>query len=90
MSKGIDDYDNMDADFVNNESSVAIKMFMHCQMCMEELPEDKSPQEYVHMEAGINFDNKLQINCVRHDLILGTWDIEEKYDDEHCCSCEDC
>tara|TARA_B100001996_G_scaffold335479_1_gene286218 strand:+ start:856 stop:1116 length:261 start_codon:yes stop_codon:yes gene_type:complete len=78
-------------EFTENESSVMIKMFMHCYLCVQECPDDKSPQEYVHMEAGINYDNKLQINCVRHDLVLGDWIIEEKYED-HCCSCgnEEC
>tara|TARA_B100001996_G_scaffold377408_1_gene360000 strand:+ start:944 stop:1192 length:249 start_codon:yes stop_codon:yes gene_type:complete len=69
-----------------------IKMYMHCNDCMLELPDDLSPQENIHIEVGINYDNLLQINCIRHDKILGTFDIGELsdvgIDDEHCCSCD--
>ena len=67
-----------------------IQMFLHCQFCVQELPEDTSPQDWVHIEAGINYDNKLQINCVRHDIVLGAWEIDVEYDTDHCCSCGDC
>ena len=41
-------------------ASSMIKQFMHCASCMQELPEDSSPQEYVWIEVGINYDDMIQ------------------------------
>jgi hypothetical protein len=44
-----------------------IQMFFHCKKCLDELPEDKSPREWVRMEAGWSNEG-LQVWCVRHEM----------------------
>lgn len=75
---------------MSSTTSDMIKSFMHCQFCMTDLPDDLSPQEFIHVEVGINYDNLLQINCIRHDIVLATFDVGDVVDDDHCCNCEDC
>ena len=44
-----------------------IEMFFHCKKCLEELPPDTSPREWVRIEAGWS-KRGLQIWCVRHEM----------------------
>ena len=65
---------------MSSTTSDMIKSFMHCQFCMTDLPDDLSPQEFIHVEVGINYDNLLQINCIRHDIVLATFDVGDVVD----------
>ncbi len=70
-------------------ASSMIKQFMHCGSCMEELPEDTSPQDYVWLEVGINYDDMIQVNCIRHDIVLGAFNLlDNPIPDNHCCDCD--
>lgn len=75
---------------VNEHASSMIKQFMHCVDCVQDLPEDTSPQEYVWIEVGMNYDDMLQVNCVRHDKVLGAFNLADGHDipDNHCCDCD--
>jgi hypothetical protein len=42
-------------------------MYFHCGRCMDELPDDTSPQEYSRLELGWT-KLGLQVWCIRHDL----------------------
>ncbi len=44
-----------------------ISMFLHCKKCLEELPKDTSPREWVRIEAGWT-KKGLQVWCVRHEI----------------------
>ena len=44
-----------------------IEMFFHCKKCLEELPPDTSPREWVHIEAGWT-EKGFQVWCVRHEM----------------------
>lgn len=52
-----------------------IEQFFHCQLCLEELPEDASPQEWGSLEAGWTIAG-LQIWCKRHDVNVIHLDFE--------------
>lgn len=41
-------------------------MFLHCRQCIDELPEDISPQEYVNNEIEVREDLTVIIRCIRH------------------------
>lgn len=43
-----------------------IQLYFHCNMCLEEKPDDKSPQEWGRLEAGWTRQG-IQIWCKRHD-----------------------
>ena len=40
--------------------------FLHCRKCLEELPEDKSPRDYMHFEIGYT-SRGFQVWCLRHE-----------------------
>jgi hypothetical protein len=43
-----------------------IKQFWHCAKCIDELPEGKSPREYIRVEVGFTRAG-LQVWCIRHE-----------------------
>jgi hypothetical protein len=43
-----------------------ILSFIHCRLCLEELPKDTSPREWVKIEAG-RTEHGLQVWCIRHE-----------------------
>jgi hypothetical protein len=45
----------------------AIEQFIHCRMCMAEIPAGVSPKEWSQLEAGFTKDNTMQVWCRRHD-----------------------
>lgn len=51
-----------------------IEMFFHCKKCLEELPPDTSPREWVRIEAGWS-KRGLQIWCVRHEMNITHVDL---------------
>jgi hypothetical protein len=44
-----------------------IEMFFHCKKCLEELPPDTSPRDWVRVEVGWS-KRGLQVWCVRHEM----------------------
>ncbi len=52
-----------------------IKMFFHCAMCLEELPEGMSPQEYSITESGWT-EKGFQVWCQRHNANIIHVDFE--------------
>jgi len=44
----------------------SIVSFLHCELCMKELPEDTSPREYGYYEVGWT-ELGIQIWCKRHE-----------------------
>lgn len=52
-----------------------IKMFFHCALCLEELPEGMSPQEYEHTESGWT-EKGFQVWCQRHNANIIHMDFE--------------
>lgn len=53
-----------------------IALYIHCRKCLEEKPEDLSPQEYNRTESGITYDGYLRVDCVRHDLIVAAFPLD--------------
>ena len=43
-----------------------IKQFWHCHKCIDELPENTSPREFIHVEVGFTRAG-MQVWCVRHE-----------------------
>lgn len=52
-----------------------IKMYFHCALCIEELPEGTSPQEYRHTESGWT-EKGFQVWCLRHNANIVHMDFE--------------
>ena len=42
------------------------------------------------IEVGMNYDDMLQVNCVRHDKVLGAFNLADGHNipDNHCCDCD--
>lgn len=53
-----------------------IVMFMHCEDCIKEKPENVSPAEYANFEVGIAKNRKLVIYCKRHERIAGEFTLK--------------
>jgi len=43
-----------------------IEMFFHCKVCLETIPDGKSPQDWGSLEVGWTKQG-LQVWCKRHD-----------------------
>lgn len=52
-----------------------IKLYMHCALCLTELPSGSSPQSFGSLEAGWTPDG-LQVWCKRHDVNVINIDFE--------------
>ena len=50
-----------------------IELYMHCCQCLQEKPENQSPQEWVQIEAGIMPDGKFRVWCKRHQKNVVTF-----------------
>lgn len=44
-----------------------IQLYFHCSLCLDEKPEDQSPQEWGRLEVGWTKQG-IQIWCKRHDV----------------------
>ena len=44
-----------------------IGQFWHCEECLEEKPEDQSPEEWARLSVGAT-ETGFQVWCVRHDM----------------------
>lgn len=54
-----------------------IEVFYHCGECLEELPSDKTPQDYCRLEFGMT-KRGFQLRCIRHNLNVIHIDLEGK------------
>ena len=53
----------------------SITAYMHCQRCLDELPEGTSPQEYSSLDVGWTKQG-LQVWCSRHQANVCHMDLE--------------
>lgn len=53
----------------------SIQLFFHCRQCLEELPPDKSPQEWSQTQAGWT-KLGLQVWCNRHNCNVIHLDLQ--------------
>lgn len=51
-----------------------ISLFIHCGMCLKELPDGMSPREYSHNEIGYTKQG-LQVFCIRHEANVADIDL---------------
>ena len=56
-------------------NSNEIQAFMHCGLCLAEMPEGTSPRQWVRMEVGWTVLG-LQVWCVRHEVNVLHVDFE--------------
>lgn len=47
-------------------NELLIAAFIHCELCLSELPPDQSPKEWARTQAGWTEDG-LQVWCSRHE-----------------------
>ncbi len=59
----------------STERKSEIKMFFHCALCVEEVPEGMSPQEYGYTESGWT-EKGFQVWCQRHNANIIHIDFE--------------
>jgi len=52
-----------------------IKMFFHCKDCLNDKPDDASPQEWSRLEVGWTVKG-LQVWCIRHCHDVITLDFQ--------------
>ena len=52
-----------------------IVLFMHCGMCIEDKPDDISPQDWARIEVGWT-EKGLQVWCKRHGCNMIHMDFE--------------
>lgn len=41
--------------------------FVHCQCCIDELPEGTSPREFARLNVSVSDTGLLQVWCTRHE-----------------------
>jgi len=63
---------------MNKDEKKKIEAYIHCRKCIDELPKDKSPQEFSAIEVGYTADGVL-IWCKRHDCKITHLDNNFKY-----------
>tara|TARA_R100001082_G_scaffold108443_1_gene83676 strand:+ start:980 stop:1231 length:252 start_codon:yes stop_codon:yes gene_type:complete len=65
--------------------------YLHCKTCIDELPNGKSPRDYVRNEVAINDDNQMLIGCTRHNKTVAVFtlrdDIRMKLIGKGTCDC---
>ncbi len=54
---------------------LAIELYLHCGMCLEEIPEGISPQEWASLEVGWT-GLGIQVWCKRHECNVVNIDFE--------------
>lgn len=52
-----------------------IIQYFHCKQCLDELPEDMTPQAYSHNEVGFT-EVGFQVRCIRHDMNIAHFDLQ--------------
>ena len=52
-----------------------IMQYFHCKMCLDDIPENVSPQDYSHIEAGFT-DIGFQVRCIRHNVNIVHLDLQ--------------
>ncbi len=78
-----------------------IARYIHCLLCVEELPDGISPRMYAHNEVGILINGDIQVWCIRHEKNVVIFDMEKSsmmidpdIDEPvmlgECGECEDC
>lgn len=53
-----------------------IGTFLHCRSCVDELPEDQTPQDFVKLECGLT-ETGFAIQCVRHKVTVMAFTPED-------------
>lgn len=56
-------------------NKLSIRAYIHCVLCIKELPPGQSPQDYQRIQTGWTIEG-LQIWCVRHDCNIMNIDFE--------------
>lgn len=64
--------------------SEKLDFYMHCKMCLEEVPEDLSPAEYQSVEVGVVKDT-LIVQCKRHNLLVFKTQLDQEVGQCSCC-----
>lgn len=57
------------------DNRLAIRMYLHCVICLEEIPDGMSPQEWTSLEVGWTKEG-LQVWCKRHECNVVHIDFE--------------
>lgn len=59
---------------------VSIVTYLHCGLCIREMPKGESPQSWSRTQVGITQDGRLQIVCNRHNVNVDliSWEVGEE------------
>jgi hypothetical protein len=57
------------------QNTNVIKLYVHCALCMDELPAGLSPREWAQLEVGFT-KRGIQVWCKRHELNVMHMDFE--------------
>lgn len=52
-----------------------IKLYLHCKLCLKEMPKGQSPRSYQRVQAGFS-PLGLQVWCLRHDANIAHIDFQ--------------
>lgn len=75
MSNVIQITRNAERDAESKPRESKIVTFLHCAMCLEEVPEGMSASEYAQTEVGFTIEG-IQIWCLRHNANVVHLDFE--------------
>ena len=53
-----------------------IYRFIHCALCIKEMPNTLSPREWINVEVGIIKNGDIQVWCIRHEKNIAIFDME--------------
>ena len=80
-----------------NEVDNYIYRYIHCGRCLDDIPKGMSPRDYVNNEVGILPNGDIQVWCIRHEMNVVIFDIEnhemyvnvDEYEPECCPDCNE-
>jgi len=64
-----------------------IHMYFNCKKCLEELPENESPESYKRLDVG-QTDTGIAVICLRHNCLVIHFEYDWGNNKPKCSCCE--
>jgi len=64
-----------------------IHMYINCKKCLDELPENESPESYKRLDVG-HTDKGIAIICIRHNCLVTHFEYVGKKNMPKCSCCK--
>lgn len=62
----------------SRERPEEIVVFLHCKMCLEELPVGTSPKDFARLSVGYTEEGAIQVWCNRHEKNVALYSMSDE------------